>query len=290
MVSSTRPPRSSALDVARSLERLAAGPTSPGEERRIVETLEKMSPKERGEALRLMDGGGDRHTVKHLVEDDIDDPTLRARARKLLDEARPFMASAGRIVVSDIDDTVKPHKDPNVDGKVYPGARALFRALDEGAQGGRAADARGDVHFVTARDGILVHAAGTLDRTGIERNSISYGKTVAAVLSVFGMLRRVEDEKVRDVRALLDRNPTRKAILFGDTVQADAAVYRRILTERPERVEVVMIHEVQGKPAPRDMRSHPSVIVFSDYADAARKLHARGLLNEEQLKNVLAET
>lgn len=290
MVSSSRiPTRPRAWSAARALDRLAQGPTDGREEREIVDTLEGLSPADRGEALRLLDAGGDRHTVAHLVEEDIDDPGLRARARRLIDGARSFMSAPGRMVVSDIDDTVKPQSDPTLKAPSYPGARALFRALDEGPQGGRPADTAGDVHFVTARDGLLIHAAGTLDKTGIERNSIVYGKTIAGLLSLFGRLGPVEEEKVRDVRALLARNPSRKAVLVGDTVQADAAVYRRILEESPARVEVVLLHEVQGHPAPRDLKRHPAVIVFSDYGDAARQLHARGTLTDRQLQAVLGE-
>jgi threonine/homoserine efflux transporter RhtA len=64
-------------------------------------------------------------------------------------------------VVSDIDDTVKPGKDPNASGAVYPGARAFFAALDAGIDG---TDALGDVHFVTARDGVVVRAGHALGR------------------------------------------------------------------------------------------------------------------------------
>jgi hypothetical protein len=81
----------------------------------------------------------------------------------LIGEARPFMASPGRVIVSDIDDTVKPGKDPTTKGDVYPGAAALFAALDAGKDG---TDARADIHFVTARDGVVVRAGHTLQETG----------------------------------------------------------------------------------------------------------------------------
>jgi hypothetical protein len=35
------------------------------------------------------------------------------------------------------------------------------------------------------------------------------------------------------------------------------------------------------------MRKNPAVVVFSDYADAAHKLHARGVISDRQLDDVL---
>jgi phosphatidate phosphatase APP1 len=268
----------------RAIEKLAEGHTDAAEEKAIVDILESLSDTDRGEALRLIDGGGDHHTVDHLLNDDIDDTTQRDRATRLIDAARPYMSSPGRFVISDIDDTVHPDRDPDVHGDRYPGAAALFRALDVGKDG---TDVDGDVHFVTARDGVFVHASDTLRKTGIDYNSVRYGNTAAGLASLLGILQGIEDEKVRDVREMLKRNPSRSAVLVGDTVQADPAVYRRILNESPSRVEVVLLHEVKGHPAPLDMKNNPNVVVFTDYADAAQQLHARGLISDEQLDDVI---
>ena len=135
-------------DAQKRLLDLARGPTGPGKEQQIVDTLAALSPADRGECLRLINGRSAHHDVDHLVLEDIDDASLRQAALRLIDQARPHMASSGRVVVSDIDDTVKPGKDPNASGAVYPGARAFFAALDAGIDG---TDALGDVHFVTAR-------------------------------------------------------------------------------------------------------------------------------------------
>jgi hypothetical protein len=277
-------PISAARIAQRRIEELTSGNTDAADEQEIVTILEGLTPLVRGETLRLIDGGGDHHDVDHLVNDDIDDTTLRDRAARLIGEARPFMTSPGRFVVSDIDDTVRPQRDPVVQGDKYPGAAALFRALDAGVDG---ADVDGDIHFVTARDGIFVHAAHTIERTGIDYNSIRYGNTPAGLLSLVGIHNLIEAEKVHDVKEMLARNPSRKAVLVGDSVQADAAVYRRILRDHPDRVEVVLLHEVQGHPLPADMKNNPAVVVFTDYADCARQLHARGAINAQQLDDVI---
>ena len=270
-----------------SLERLAVGPTSHRDEREIVDVLRGLDQMERGEVLRLFDGSVSHHDIRHLVEDDIDDPRLRAEAQGLIDDARPFMKSAGRIILSDIDQTVVPgFADPDLKGDVYPGVRALLRALDRGVDD---ADVEGDVRFVTARDGILIRATNTLKKAGVDFGSISYGRGAASLLGLWGFHKPMENEKVRDIHDLLDRNPSRRAVLMGDTVQADPAVYRRILQDRPDRVEVVLIHVVRGFPCPPDMLRDPRVVAFADYGEAARELCDRGVLTEAQRDEVLLE-
>lgn len=56
---------------------------------------------------------------------------------------------------------------------------------------------------------------------------------------------------------MITRNPSRNAVLAGDSVQADAAVSRRILRDHPANVEVVLLHEVQGHALPTTMKNNP---------------------------------
>ena len=273
-------------DAQKRLLDLARGPTGLGKEQQIVDTLAALSPADRGECLRLISGRNAHHDVDHLVLDDIDDASLRQAALRLIDQARPHMASPGRVVVSDIDDTVKPSKDPNASGAVYPGARAFFAALDAGIDG---TDALGDVHFVTARDGVVVRAGHTLGQTGIDVGSVSYGNTFAFMLAGFGVHKGIENEKVKDIINLAGRNPGRQLVLLGDTVQADASVFRRVLQEIPDQVEVVLLHLVQGFAAPADLKTHPKVVLFTDYRDAAHQMFARGAISAAQRDAVLAD-
>ena len=273
-------------DAEKRILDLARGATGAAAEKEIVDTLAALSPQDRGECLRLIDGRNSHHGVNHLVVDDIDDPTLKQRALALVGEARPFMQSPGRVVVSDIDDTVKPNTDKSVKGEVYPGAKALYAALDAGKDG---KDARGDIHFVTARDGVVVHAGHTLHETGIDVGSISYGNTFAFMLAGIGIHKGIENEKVKDILNLAQKNPSRQLVLLGDTVQADASVFRRVLQDIPQQVEVVLLHAVQGFAPPADLKNHAKVIVFTDYADAATQLYARGNISKDQRDAVLAE-
>ncbi len=265
---------------------LARGSTSARNEKAIVDTLASLVPKERAELVRLLEGRNGHHTLDHILQDDIDDPKLRNAALALIGEARPYMKAGGRVVVSDIDDTVKPTKDPTVKGEVYPGAKAFYTALDAGPDGD---DAGGDIHFVTARDGVVVQAGHTLGETGIDVGSISYGNTFAMMMAGFGSFKGIENEKVKDILNLAEKNPTRQMVLLGDTVQADASVFRRVLQKAPERVEVVLLHAVRGFAPPADLKNNPKVVIFTDYADAARQMFARGAISAAQRDAVLAE-
>jgi phosphatidate phosphatase APP1 len=185
----------------------------------------------------------------------------------------------GRLVVSDIDDTVKPSVDPLFRGAVYPGVRTLYAALS----------APGDIHFVTARDGVFVRAEHALAGIGIDVGSIRYGNTFALLLAATGNHSAIQQEKVKDILSLAKEHPDQKMVLVGDTVQADASVFRTVLSEDPDSIEVVLLHAVRGFSAPDDMKNHPQVIVFTDYADAAQQLFARGTLSAAQRDDVLRE-
>jgi phosphatidate phosphatase APP1 len=273
-------------DAEKRIVDLSKGNTGGANEKEIVDTLAALAPPERAEVVRLLEGRNGHHTLDHIIKDDIDDPTLRQAALRLIGEARPFLVSGGRVVVSDIDDTVKPSKDPTVKGEVYPGAKTFYAALDAGKDGN---DASGDIHFVTARDGVVVQAGHTLSHTGIDVGSISYGNTFALMLAGIGIHKGIENEKVKDILNLMEKNPTRQLVLLGDTVQADASVFRRVLQEKPERVEVVLLHAVKDFKPPDDMKNNPKVVIFADYADAAEQMHARGAISTAQRDAVLAE-
>lgn len=267
------------------IEKLAEGPTDLREEREIVDILEKQSPAVRGETLRLLDGGGDRHCTSKILRKDLDDPSLRARAQRLVDEARPFSCAPGNVVLSDIDDTVAPNRGKSALPNAFPGARELYAALDAGPGGD---DARGDVHFVTARDGLFVSGVPAVKRAGIDFGSVRHGDVGSAIVSPFDGNRALADRKVKNLTELIDKNPSRTAILVGDTVQADPEVFRRVMEARPDKVGVALVHALPGFKVPAFCKDDARFVVFSDYGEAARALAERGLINPAQRDAVLA--
>lgn len=286
MTSTVTPRRAlSPRDAQQRIEQLAEGPTELREEREIVDILERQSPAVRGETVRLLDGGADRHGCAKILRKDIDDPTLKARASRLIDEARPYSCSPGTVVLSDIDDTVAPNRGKSALPHAFPGARELYAALDQGLGG---ADAKGDVHFVTARDGLFVSGVPAVKRAGVEFGSVRHGDVGSALLSPFDNNRALADRKVKNLTELVDKNPSRTAVLVGDTVQADADVFRRVMDARPGKVSVALVHAIPGFKAPAFTRDDARFVVFGDYGEAARALCERGLINEAQRDGVLA--
>lgn len=264
-----------ARDAYRTIERLALGPTGDERERRIVAELAALDPQARGEAIRLINAGSDPVTTDHLLHDDIDDPALRASAAQLISEADAFSHQPGNAIISDVDKTILDGK-----GKQYPGVAALYQAL-----GGNAG---GDTHIVSARP-LSFLLPTEFELHTLPHNSVSYGKTMPSFASLFGAFDGIRKEKVKDCLATFDRNPSRSFTLVGDTAQSDPDVYREVLAQRPSQVRLVLIHEVDGRAAPQDLRSDAHVVCFTDYADAAQKLAARGDLTDAQLQGVLAD-
>ena len=267
------------------IEQLAEGPTDAREEREIVDILERQAPDVRGETIRLLDGGADRHSVAKILRKDIDDPALRARAQRLVGEARPHSQGQGTVVLSDIDDTVTPNRGKSALPHAFPGAKELFAALDAGPKGN---DTRGDVHFVTARDGLFVSGVPAIKRTGIDVGSVRHGDVGSALVSPFDHNRALADRKVKNLTELVDKNASRTAILVGDTVQADPEVFQRVLDARPDQAGMALVHAIPGFKVPPFVKDDPRFVVFADYGEAARALEARGFINAAQRDQVLA--
>jgi hypothetical protein len=52
-------------------------------------------------------------------------------------------------------------------------------------------------------------------------------------------------------------------------------------------VEAVLIHHLPGGKVPPEIASNPKLIIFENYADAARARHSRGVISDQQLDYVL---
>ncbi len=270
------------FEAKRAIELLARGPTPGRAERAIVAVLAALDPLARGEVLRLLGGGGDRYTVHHLLDTDLDDAPLRARAALLIGEARRGPRRE-RVVISDFDDTLSPRRDPRFSGPVFPGARALLAAFDVERDGG---GSPGDVHVVTARP---MGAGAAVRGAGIAVSSVSGGTLLSGLRAEVGDLAGLRDRKVENIERLLARNPEAPVVLMGDNLQADHEVFLKVLAQHPERVEAVLLRALPDRPVPPALAADPRTIVFVSYADAALELHRRGLITAPQLEAVLAD-
>jgi len=267
------------LAVAETIHTLQRGGTDDREERRIVALLEELDPLPRAQVLRLIDQGRDKYDLRHMVYEDVDELGRRARLLQLLDEAGQALTDAGAHeigVISDIDDTVAPLKG----GARFPGAGALYQALERG-QDGRGQD--GDIHYVTARPALVMgDVRGRLDRAGVPQGTVDDGNLGEAI---FRGQDGYEDEKVRDIERQLRLHPGQRFVLIGDDTQRDPEVYRRIVEAHPDRIAGVFIHQVEGgKP---DTSRFPPVrfFFFDDYAQVAEVMAQRGLITKQAPAN-----
>ncbi len=263
------------LEVQRAL-RMVVTSEFEGRDRTIVALLGCLSNRDRSACVHLLDGGADRWSASEVASS-VGDRKLRREAKRLIGRCRKRTRHDHFVVLSDVDDTVKPWKDRDVTGPVYPGAEALYRVLAP----------RGDVHFVTARDGIIVGCGDDLAATNIPYGTVAYGTTYSGAWALLGSHGLMIDKKVENLTKLIDRNPRDKIILFGDSGQADPEIFKRVLETHGDRVSAAMIHELRGFPVPQGFADHDQAIVYSDFGDAARALHARGLITEQEREHVL---
>jgi len=79
---------------------------------------------------------------------------------------------------------------------------------------------------------------------------------------------------------IVDANPQRKWILFGDTGEKDPEVYHALMQERPEAVDSVFIHNVTNAD-PQDKR-FDRFTLFRDWSEVAAAIQQRklGLLSK----------
>jgi phosphatidate phosphatase APP1 len=74
---------------------------------------------------------------------------------------------------------------------------------------------------------------------------------------------------------IVDANPQRKWILFGDTGEKDPEVYHTLMQERPGVVDAVFIHNVTN--ANRQDARFSGFTVFNDWNEVLGAIHQRKL-------------
>jgi hypothetical protein len=183
--------------------------------------------------------------------------------------------TAGWGVISDLDKTVLPrHEQGDALPPPYPGVRALFDAL-ELADG--AVD--GDVSYVTARPAsVLGEVPRWMGEHDLPVGSVDTGP---ARWSGFEGARL---EKIRDIERRLEASPDTRFVLFGDSSHVDADVYREIKERYPDRIAGAVIHRVTRTIAPERVAG---LHLVDDYAQAAAKLFADGVIDEATARRVM---
>ena len=242
----------------------------------IIKTLELMTKKERANFLRIYDSGKNKNTISSLLSQEFKHAYLRKKAADLIKEASIIPIKNERIIISDLDNTLKPTNDPSADGHVYPGTVKLLNALDQ--------KTTGDVHIVTARP---FGARNSLNSASIQYNSVSYGNVCGIAAWLLGFQNSIKERKIENIRRIMDRNTKSNVVLIGDDGQADAGAYLQIMQEYPERVEAALIHNVIGRKLPEAFCASTNSIIYNDFADAAASLHSRGIISKIQTEEII---
>ena len=240
----------------------------------IIKTLELMTNNERANFLRIYNNGN--NTISSLLSQKFKHRSLRKKAAELIKEASIIQIKKERIIISDLDNTIKPTNDPSADSYIYPGTVKLLNTLDQ--------KTTGDIHIVTARP---FGARNLLNSARIQYNSISYGNIFGITAWLLGFHNPIKDRKVENIRRIMDQNTKSSVVLIGDDGQADAEAYLKIMQEYPERVEAALIHNVIGRQLPEAFYASTNSIIYNDFADAAETLYSRGIINKIETEKII---
>jgi hypothetical protein len=175
-------------------------------------------------------------------------------------------------LVTDIDKTVLP---PETDAGMpppYPGVAALFREL-EFANGGKS----GDMHYVTARSPERI----ALLPAWFAKHALPDGPIDTGTGSQPWI---AEPEKVRDISAIFEANPSKRFVLFGDSSHRDPEVYRKIREKYPDQVALIVIHRMTERVSASRVEGMELV---GNYAYAAAAIYKAGLMDEAAARRVM---
>ncbi len=241
----------------------------------IIKTLELMTKNDRANFLRIYDSGNNKTTISSLLSQEFKHSSLRKRAAALFKEASIIPIKNERIIISDLDNTLRPTNDPSVVGYAYPGTVKFLNALDQ--------KITGDVHIVTARP---FGARNSLNSASIKYNSVSYGNVYGIAAWLFGFHNPIKERKIENIRRIMI-NTKSNVVLIGDDGQADAEAYLQIIQEYPERVEAALIHNVSGRKLPAAFCESTNSIIYNDFSDAAEILHSRGIISKIESEEII---
>lgn len=249
----------------------------------ILAILNALSDSEVCDLKQLIDSGADKVDTTYILQQVASTSPSFEAIEKRFKTSKSECPRLELMVISDIDDTVVPHKASSPTPNAFPGVAELYRQLDLGPDEN---GTPGDLHFVTARDGRVVNGIRALEPTRIEVSSVRHGSLWSGALSLLKIEGPVEDKKVENVELFLSQSEAPTILLFGDSTQADARVYRRILDQHPDRHILALIHEVDGYPVPTDLSEHHRLFTFQNYLEAASILLEQEILMPKQFERV----
>ena len=190
---------------------------------------------------------------------------LEAAAKVLTGEA----AELG--IISDLDKTIIPETRTGLPERAYPGVAQMFTEL-EALDGDRS-----DTTYVTARNPRRLEGVPAwLEEHGLPAGPIESGvNTIPAV---------AEREKIADITRVMEANPTKRFVLFGDSNHRDPEVYRAIRERFGDRVIAAFIHKVTETVRPERVEG---LHLIDNYAEAAAVLMNLGVIDRAAARRIM---
>ncbi len=270
---------------------LQTGRTGPRDERLICELLCSAQGNELTMLKCLIDATPNHNDLEELVYRDIDDHRLRQRILDHIAEQAARVSGTEAKVLSDIDDTTicSLHDKRFPKGIVYPGAMALWQALDEGPAG--QPRTTGDLTFVTARPADLFgwvedHTRRRLRDSGVKSSSMLTGSLIHLLSHSL-----MANKKIEAIAHYHELYPEYRLIFIGDSGQGDVLVGQRLRAEYSGMVDAVLIHDVVTTPEEQRIAHQANAISYFDtYPGAALTVFGLGLISLTGLQLVVAAT
>lgn len=176
-------------------------------------------------------------------------------------------------IVSDLDKTIIPPHGDELPDDPYAGIARLLDVLEN-----RRAGRPGDMAYVTARSpDRITEIPGWLAARGFPDGPIETGTSPIPHIA--------QAEKVKDLTKVLEGNPHRRFVLFGDTNHRDPDAYRDIIEAFEGRIALAFIHDVKTI----DESRLEGLIVFEHYGQVAGRLFEAGFIDEEEARAVMGD-
>ncbi|WNG54921.1 DUF2183 domain-containing protein [Archangium gephyra] len=261
---------------------------TPGLAERMVRALFLgLRGRELSEFKNLLDGRGNSHDLQQLLFHDVDDASIRQDILTHIQREAAAAPSGENKVLSDIDDTFLANwKDTRYPPKtVYPGVLQFYRELDRGP--GIIPGREGDLTFISARPQDPLGLIEDRTLATLREHGVSSAVMLSGAFTHLLGNARIATMKFENFSRYLQLYPEYGFVFTGDSGQGDVAFGERMLTEHPDAVRAVFIHDVVDTPESVRMTWRGKRVFFFDtYIGAAVEAFEVGVIARDGVARV----
>ena len=225
--------------------------------------------------------------MQQLLFHDVDDARIRQDILTHIHQEAAAAPSGENKVLSDIDDTFLANwEDARYPPKtVYPGVLQFYRELDRGP--GIIPGREGDLTFISARPQDPLGLIEDRTLATLREHGVSSAVMLSGAFTHLLGNSRIAAMKFENFSRYLQLYPEYGFVFTGDSGQGDVAFGERMLTEHPESVRAVFIHDVVDTPEPVRMTWRGKRIFFFDtYIGAAVEAFEVGVIARDGVARV----